>query len=39
LFAIVAFGIIVTAIVISKRRKISLGNQPEPVKQEPVSAV
>ena len=38
LFAIVAFGIIVTAIVISKRRKISLGNQPEPVKQEPVSA-
>jgi K(+)-stimulated pyrophosphate-energized sodium pump len=38
LFAIVAFGIIVTAVVVSKRRKISMGNQPEPVKQEPVSA-
>jgi K(+)-stimulated pyrophosphate-energized sodium pump len=37
-FAIVAFGIIVAAIVVSKRRKISLGNQPEPVREEPVSA-
>jgi len=37
-FAIVGFGVIVAAIVISKRRKISLGNQPEPVAHEPVSA-
>jgi K(+)-stimulated pyrophosphate-energized sodium pump len=38
LFAIIAFGVIVAAIVVSKRRKISIGNQPESVKQEPVSA-
>jgi K(+)-stimulated pyrophosphate-energized sodium pump len=37
LFAILAFGIIVAAIVVSKRRKISLGAQPEPRAAEPVN--
>jgi K(+)-stimulated pyrophosphate-energized sodium pump len=36
-FALVAFGIIVAAVVVSKRRKISLGNQPEAV-PEPVNS-
>jgi K(+)-stimulated pyrophosphate-energized sodium pump len=38
LIAIVSFAIIVTAVVVSKRRKISLGNQPEAVPVEPVNA-
>jgi K(+)-stimulated pyrophosphate-energized sodium pump len=37
LFAIVGFGIIVAALIVSKRRKISLGAQPEPAAAEPVN--